>query len=670
MLLRCGAGRLCWIVFMSFVLGLAGRPARALAQTGSTASGSYDLGRVVVSGVSEKGAQAVETVSTVTAKQIKQEGARTLDEALQLLPGVTVRTGADGTPRIDIRGFRTRNVLLLLNGTPFNGSYDGQFDPSLIPVDNIAEIKVITGGASILYGPGGNGGVINIITKKGQPGLHGSVQAEGAQGASYLVNGTLSGATQHWDGFVSGGGFSRDGFPLSNDFTATAYQDKGLRNNSDFQRQDAFANVGYSPSTRTYIGGTFSFMSGDRGIPPVDNYSQSDPFASKLKFEREDDIKNYSGQLAVHQNLFGPFSLKGWAYFNSLYMVDNYYDNENYDTQLLKGSSRTDSTTDISGANLQLRCNLARYGAATFGVMLENDHWDADGFTQVQAKKTAPVTRQYFDETDSFMLNSVLFQYTVNPVKRLDLVLGSGFHWQDRKETTKEDYTYLIGASYELFPGTRLRAYHSRKIRFPSLQDLYDPNGGNPNLVPERTLHYEGGIEQTLPADTTLSLDGFYVDVNNFIEKNSEGISENFEKYRFSGFEIGAENRYFKNLVVRATYTYLNAVDLGTDSSKDQLQYRPKDKVALAGDYRFPWGTSLYASVMYEGYQYFYSKNDLEKKRLSGYTLVDLKLSQSFRRNSLEVYVGARNLLDKNYEQSYGLPQAGRTVYGGVRYRF
>jgi vitamin B12 transporter len=107
--------------------------------------GIYHLGEVVVSGT-DKGVEKISTTHTVTAKQIEERGARTLNEAIKLVPGVQIRTAGDGTPRIDMRGFRTRHVTLLLNGTPFNATYDGQFDPALISVENIAEIKVTTGG--------------------------------------------------------------------------------------------------------------------------------------------------------------------------------------------------------------------------------------------------------------------------------------------------------------------------------------------------------------------------------------------------------------------------------------------------------------------------------------------------------------------------------------------
>ena len=36
----------------------------------------------------------------------------------------------------------------------------------------------------------------------------------------------------------------------------------------------------------------------------------------------------------------------------------------------------------------------------------------------------------------------------------------------------------------------------------------------------------------------------------------------------------------------------------------------------------------------------------------------------------LDVYVGADNVFDKNYEESYGFPAAGRIIYGGVALYF
>ena len=185
--------------------------------------GIYHLGEVVVSG-KDKGVEKVGTTHTVTAEQIQERGARTLNEAINLVPGVQLRVGGDGTPRIDMRGYRTRHITLLLNGTPFNGTYDGQFDPALISVENIAEIKVTTGGGSTLYGPGGNAGVINIITKKAAKGLNGSLGTELSEAGTTLARGTASYGGDKWDVFVSGSTYDHDRYLLSDDFNHTPDQ--------------------------------------------------------------------------------------------------------------------------------------------------------------------------------------------------------------------------------------------------------------------------------------------------------------------------------------------------------------------------------------------------------------------------------------------------------------
>ena len=109
---------------------------------------AYFLGEVVVTADSP-GDKAVTTLE-VTDVDIEKRNAKTLDQALELLPGIDVSKGAKGTPRINIRGFRMRHTTLLLNGIPINSTYDGQFDPHLISTESIAKIKVSYGSHSVL----------------------------------------------------------------------------------------------------------------------------------------------------------------------------------------------------------------------------------------------------------------------------------------------------------------------------------------------------------------------------------------------------------------------------------------------------------------------------------------------------------------------------------------
>ena len=425
--------------------------------------------------------------------------------------------------------------------------------------------------------------------------------------------------------------------------------------------------MGYTPSDKTSLGLTFSYLNCNQGKPPIDNANAKDSFAKTLKYERENNAENYSTQLAFEQGFDNPFSLKGWIFYNQLNLLQNGYDNANYNSQAKKGAYSNNSTTGIGGGNLQARYDLKEFGSATLGFMTESDDWRANGF-KLQG---SPVVNQSINGRQSFQLYSSLFEYNVMPIQHLGVTLGLGLHWQDRDNGNYDDYSYLIGTYYDLFKDTRIRASNARKIRFPTISDLYDPVNGNPDLKPEESIHYELSLEQRLPAKTLFSLTGFYADAHNFIEQdNSTQINENFDKYRFKGFEVAAENRFVDNLMLKASYTYLDAKNVGSDSNVDQLQYRPRDKYTLEGNYRFSWGASLYASVSYIGNQTYYDQTNTQSNTLPSYTLMDIKLSQSLIPNSLDVYLGARNLFDINYEQSYGLPQAGRTVYGGVEYRF
>jgi len=205
-------------IFLFILLLCLGVSEDGAAEDSKDNTGTYTLGEVVVTGEQE-GVEAIGTVKEITAEDIESKNARTLNEALELLPGLDVRTGAQGIPRINLRGLRSRHVVLLLNGIPFNSTYDGQFDPSIIPVANIAKIKVSYGTHSVLYGQGGLGGVINIITKKGKEGFHGGLSGEVDERGGMLGRFNMSGGMEQFYAYVGANNlFDKDyeesyGFP-------------------------------------------------------------------------------------------------------------------------------------------------------------------------------------------------------------------------------------------------------------------------------------------------------------------------------------------------------------------------------------------------------------------------------------------------------------------------
>ena len=236
-------------------------PGFVLAEVPEENTGIYQLGEVVVTGERE-GVESAGTVREISAEDIRNSNARTLDEALELIPGLHIRIGTDGVPRVDLRGFRSRHVLLLLNGIPFNSAFDGQFDPTAITVENIAKIKVSYGSNSVLYGEGGLGGVINIITKKGKEGVQSTFSYEVRESSTHLGKFTVSGGKKNLDFFASGSLFETDGFRLSDDFSTTTEEDGGLRENSDKETDNFFANIGLIPSDVLQLGVVFNYIKG------------------------------------------------------------------------------------------------------------------------------------------------------------------------------------------------------------------------------------------------------------------------------------------------------------------------------------------------------------------------------------------------------------------------
>ncbi|HPR53199.1 MAG TPA: TonB-dependent receptor [Deltaproteobacteria bacterium] len=635
----------------------------------------FELGEVVVSATPLSGVEQVTVVREVDAEQIENSGAKTLNEAIALLPGVTIRTGNQGVPRIDIRGLRTRHVILLLDGIPLNSTYDNQFDPSIIPVENIARIKITEGPSSVLYGAGGNAGIINIITKKGTPGLHGSLEAQVSEGPANREQATLSSGTENLRIFLGASRYSQDSFRLSSDFDETVEEGGGKRENSDKDLNSIFANMVYDPSTATQIGLTLSYTETEYGIPPITNPSRDDPFqSSSAKYDRIDDGTGYSAQLALRHKFESPLELRSWIFVNQSDEECNRYDDSTYTSIVARNSFSQDSETSIYGGNIQLKYDLQTAGTATLALGAREESWKTD---------LMEVTRdgeEYSDDDKTNNIYSAALEYEVSPLDNLGVVIGYGYHYQIRDDvdtadvdTREQESSYLIGASYDLGETTRIKLSHAKKIRFPSIRQLYDGDDANPALTAETCYHYELGLDQELmDGETLLSLNTFIINAKDYIEKdNITEVQLNYESYRLRGFELELETQALDNLLFKAGYTYMFTRDLTSDSERDELQHRPQDKLTLEGTYTTGFGLKVYASYLYIANQYYYSKEEpLEKAKLNNINVVNVRFSQQLIREHLEMYAGATNLLDVDYEESYGIPQPGRTAYIGLKTSF
>jgi Outer membrane receptor proteins, mostly Fe transport len=109
--------------------------------------------------------------SVITAEEIKNMGARELEDILQTIPGFEIMKNINGYYSLGIRGVKdtrtTSKMLMMIDGVPYNDIFYGNsigfgYD---INVDLIERIEIIRGPGSALYGRNAFSGVINIITK-------------------------------------------------------------------------------------------------------------------------------------------------------------------------------------------------------------------------------------------------------------------------------------------------------------------------------------------------------------------------------------------------------------------------------------------------------------------------------------------------------------------------
>lgn len=145
-------------------------------------------------------------VTVVSAEQIQLTGTQTLETLLndlpQVVPGATTTSnnpsGTFGT--IDLRGLGPQRTLILLNGERLPPSTTtGVVDISLIPVQLIRQVEVVTGGASAVYGSDAIGGVVNFVLRNDFEG----VDLTGQVG--FNENGT---GFEHSYGLLVGGNFA------------------------------------------------------------------------------------------------------------------------------------------------------------------------------------------------------------------------------------------------------------------------------------------------------------------------------------------------------------------------------------------------------------------------------------------------------------------------------
>jgi hemoglobin/transferrin/lactoferrin receptor protein len=199
--------------------------------------------------------QATQNISVVDRQQLELTNPATLLDALGQVPGIEIaRMGGLGG-QVYLRGFSTNNwrVPFFVDGDRLEGRNTLQL--AYFQPDEIEQIEVIRGPASVLYGSDAMAGVINIITRHPKADPNGPFRFVGG-GVSFGFE-TNGAALSNYQ-WVEAAGLGFNIRSSIGEQKANSYETpKGLAKNSDYRELDGGITIEYTPVANQHLSGTF-----------------------------------------------------------------------------------------------------------------------------------------------------------------------------------------------------------------------------------------------------------------------------------------------------------------------------------------------------------------------------------------------------------------------------
>jgi vitamin B12 transporter len=650
--------RVLWIVVGSAAL----LPGMALAQP---APDSQENLVVTATRVPDKVENIPAGVTVIDRKTIEERGYTTLVDALSAVPGVRVaQSGGPGSQAsVFIRGTNSNHVLVLIDGVPVNDPADpgGAFNFGVDTLADVERIEIVRGPMSSVYGSEALGGVINIITKHGRGAPHGHITLGAGSPRQGIAQGDVSGGFGLWDYSANVQGLSERGFDQTPQREIPVYTGEVDGDRSKL----AQVELGFTPVQDTRI----SLMLRARDA----KYGYDEVSAVAV------DAGNATGYDA---SLFGKLGIVSKLFdgvWDTTAFISRLQDDRRYtitysplDPDDDTGDSRYHGRrTDAQWNNTIHLPDVAMFtaGALTFGYEHVSDQVNVKIDTDSIYGPYVSTVKAH-DDTDSGYAG---LQTTV--AKRLAL---TGQVREDATTVAGDAFTWRIGGVFDLPEVlSHLKASYGTGFRAPALYDRYgiDSYGyiGNPNLRPEYSRGYEGGITTDLTDGVSVSSTYFYNRIHDLIEieyaaNYLSSSPVNIDRARTEGLEETVTLHLAHWLQADLGYTYTDARDLDT---REQLLRRPYNQGF--GNLRiepFP-GFVVAPELIYTGnFQDYLTSNAGVPEPYTGLSPSGLifNLSLSWQVTpAVQVFVWGKNLGNSTFEPVNGYQTPGASFMAGTR---
>lgn len=630
------------------VLLLLGVLESKIVQAGDNEVPLMDKVIVTASRLEEKIASVPANVTVISEQEIKNSPAETVPELLRSTPGIVVNdiTGNGRNITVDLRGFgetASLNTLLLIDGRRINQADLSGVDWTLIPKDRIQQIEIVHGGrGSVLYGDNAAGGVINIITKKGDELL--------------LSGGLVAGSydSLHSRLAVSG---STEGlsYALSGNFRTS----DGYRDNSGTDAKDVGLNLEYFASDRFNIALTGGYHEDDTDIPGTLFLSDLERGVSRSSSTTPDDFSDIKdAYIQVVPQIF----FTATSYFK-LEASTREKKNSAF-SSFSSGTFDADTEIDTLAASPQIVINEKLFNHASKLIT---------GFDYRKSKENLHNESVFFGSASdaSFDLSKEdLGVYGQAEMAVTEKVIASGGYRYDHAKfessttgisdsVTMDENIYNGGLSYVFSDKGSVYMNYAKSFRYPVLDEMFSffTNSFDTNLDQQTTDDYEIGTRIQIGPSVNVGVNLFRLNTDNEIFFNpSSFANENFDNQTIrQGVELTV-SKSFSKVLLNGSYTFRDTEIDGGVFDGNEIPNVPRHQFTAGTEVKILENVQLNVTGSYVGERPFISDFANAVDYQDDYFIMNAKLAYTFKK--LSTFIAVNNLFDEEYSE-----------YGGVNFQ-
>jgi vitamin B12 transporter len=599
--------------------------------------------------------EVASSITVITRQELERARKTSVLEALEDVLGVSVIQNGPkgGAASAFLRGANSEHTLVMMDGVELNDpiSPSHSFDLAHLTLEGIERIEVLRGPQSTLYGSDALGGVINIITTKGQgkPKFH--LSTEGGSYRTFSTSAETSGGSNWVDYSLGISSLQTQGFSAASESYGGNKENDGYRNLSLFGRVGfrLKKNIDFELAARNLKTKTDL---DNFGGPYGDDPNSTQNYDSLL-------LKAQVRSLQLHNR---------WEQKLLFSVVD--YDRRHKNP--IDDTHPFDSEEGFYKSRLykiewQNNFFLHETNTLTFGI----DHHQEQGESEYQYNSswgsdlsTFPLKRAW--TTGLFLQDQVKVadRFYATAGVRLDnhSQFGSAL-------TGRLAGAYLIESTR-----TKIKVTCGTGFKSPSLYQLYAPGTfwgpiGNKSLKPEKSLGLDFGIEQSFVSDKILFAATYFLnDYRELINFNYSQGYINIGRAEAKGAELMVQAKPSDEFIFNLGFTTTDAKDKETGA---RLLRRPNEKLSANINYQFIKQGNFNLSLLYIGKRddMDFSKIPYEQITLPAYALVNAALSFNIMAN-IQVFSRFENIFNKKYEMIKGYGTPGFSVCGGLNLLF